>query len=445
MPNGSPPVDLAGLFANHRDKLQGVAAFRLGGANDDADEVVQQTFVFAVTNPELVPVDFTEQQHWLVRVLEYRVRQLLERQSKHAYLGTLKQSPFVPTHDRRETGTFSHYVAASVADRSAEQPSSFDEVLADLSREDRDLLFDDPADERGRCHRTELTDRLRLRFEQSSMPGTVAPSANMRILSFIEYYSSRRQTISRPDYISQFRVLERRYGKSLRLSNLDTAFYERHVSPLSRSGRKRVLAVWNAAAMMGLIEPPACRKAETCRDPVYWSEDETVRVLGIAEGLGGEICGTNIPKVVYWPAVISLVADTGWHRSTLLRMPWPNLWANEHLKANARSRTVEYLHRLEAFGQKAVFPWLARREGFYKFYASVLRRAGMVSSLTALESSVLRGIRAGLVETELAKQHDCDVGVIRQYRRRIREKLGLPSYAPSQTIVGTAVQRGLFS
>jgi DNA-binding CsgD family transcriptional regulator len=76
---------------------------------------------------------------------------------------------------------------------------------------------------------------------------------------------------------------------------------------------------------------------------------------------------------------------------------------------------------------------------------SLLAAATRSGFLTALESSVLRGIRAGLVETELAKEHDCDVGVIQQYRRRIREKLGLPSHAPLQTIVGTAVQRGLLS
>ena len=155
--------------------------------------MVQQTFIFAMSRSDLVPTDTDGQIRWLIRVLKYRVRQLLERQSKNANLGALKHTPSVPSRDRRESGTLGHYLAAAAMDRSSEQPSSFDDVLAGLSESERDLLFEsagaDAAGPQVRRRRTELVDALRQRFAQSALPGVAAPTPSMRVLAFIDYYA----------------------------------------------------------------------------------------------------------------------------------------------------------------------------------------------------------------------------------------------------------------
>src|SRR5579863_8265864 len=64
----SPTDRLAVLFDTHHDRLYRLAR-RLSWGADDARDLVQETFLRAARAPSAIPLGFSREEAWLVRVL----------------------------------------------------------------------------------------------------------------------------------------------------------------------------------------------------------------------------------------------------------------------------------------------------------------------------------------------------------------------------------------
>ena len=64
----APPDRLASLFDVHHERLYRLAR-RLAPSKDDALDLVQETFLKAARSPQSIPVGYSLEEAWLVRVL----------------------------------------------------------------------------------------------------------------------------------------------------------------------------------------------------------------------------------------------------------------------------------------------------------------------------------------------------------------------------------------
>lgn len=436
--------DFADFYSRHRPNLQRLAAAWFGRESDDADEAVQETFIFALENRNLVPNAEREAGNWLVAVLRFRVLRI-----KSSRFVRSRRFPnerharfcFVPIYDRGGSGSNGHCLVESAEDHRG--TGDYDDLISGLTLEQRESLFTEwggGADISWAEHRQ----RAELR---SALQPTLPPlnlSASTRILDFVRQHAASRSLTHVQDYLSQFRVLQRRFGRTLRLSDLTRDFYDRFVSPLSNGSRKRVMAIWNAAARTGVIHgPPRKGKYPPMPHPATWPSDKLERFLIGAGGLEGVVRGTAVLHSEFWTAIVSVAADSGLSYSALLPLTWPEFRVRDAVMAKMTARTVDCLQRLERHGCQHVFPWRPR-DLFYKHYSKVLRITGITAgSLTERERAVLLGTAAGLTEGELAARFDCCKGVVVEYRRRLREKLGLRANTSLKALVLTAKERGL--
>jgi RNA polymerase sigma factor (sigma-70 family) len=86
----NPVERLAGLFDVHHDRLYRLAR-RLAPSNDDAFDLVQETFLKAARFPKSIPVGTTNEEAWLVRVLinirrdQWRKKSVRDRRDNAAF------------------------------------------------------------------------------------------------------------------------------------------------------------------------------------------------------------------------------------------------------------------------------------------------------------------------------------------------------------------------
>lgn len=441
--DGYSPHDFVLLHNKLRPKLERLAEHWVGGGTDDADEAVQTTVLFAWSNLTRIPSNPSAAERCLITILKFAVRKVrAQRYGHHVRPRAKSRLSLGVSTDAGETTEHSLAVAAAIA--SPRTDDGWQDVLDPLTRRQRELLFGTARSDRDAWDLRKRQASLRVRL-QRSVGGPVLPSPETRVMEFVEIYADMRGLSGR-DYLSAYRVLEHRAGRWLRLHDLDNAFFERYVASLSRSSRKRVLAIWNAAASIGIVEPPpVLRRHVPPPHPIHWSEAQLLKVVGAAKQMQGCVGRTRIPKNEYWPAIISLAADSGLSFVDLLEMTWDSLRENERIKVRSKPATIDYLRQLQSYGRSQVFPWIGARARFYKYYGSVVREGGLSPHLTPRERDVLHGTAAGESEESLAGQFDCCLGNIRKYRQRLREKLNIRGTRSIQALVLTAEERGLLA
>jgi DNA-binding CsgD family transcriptional regulator len=425
--------DSAAFCERHYSRLQDLALAWLHGDKDQADEAVQDAFRIALEKPDEIPFDDDGAERWLVRVLKYRVLRVMSRTRLRTDRPRARFT-FCPKREKGETGSGKHYLAQS-AEELSDDAGEYDSFLAELSVAERELLFCNmTADWQEQRQQAEFRELLRTRIQ------TVSFTPRSRMLQFVCEYASPR---SIEDYLSTFRVLERRFGKPLRLADLTSEFYDRYVTHLSRGTRRRVDSLWNIAARMGLANKPPQRRGTLIVDhPAYWSHSKCQQYLERALRLSGNVYRTSVPQREYWPSMVYLAGDGRLAHTALLSLTWPEVKSNADLLAKLRPQTIELLERLEGSSPETCFPWNAPRHLFHKYYARALRQCGVCDYLTPRERDVLIGTARGYSEAELASQFGCCIATVRQYRLRIREKLGLTADTSLKTMALAARQRG---
>jgi DNA-directed RNA polymerase specialized sigma24 family protein/DNA-binding CsgD family transcriptional regulator len=411
-------------FERFYPELKSLATTWLDGRADQADDAVQDTFCFALENPSQIPKDDARVKCWLISVLRFRA--LRVRSSRRG-------TPHVPPRQwHGGPGTAEHFLVES-ATATPVCTSDYDFVVNELSLNERELLFGKASDWTGRRRQAEFRESLR---------SSITPrrfDSDSRVLRFVREHISAR---SLKDYLSSFRWLERQFGKPLRLSDLTCDLYERYVEPLAGGTRKRIVSVWNTAARLGLAIKLQNRPIE---HPANWPQDKVEAFVARAIQLPGNVYRTPIPQSVYWPGIELLAADTRLSYSSLLTLTWAELKANDSICANLSSHTIGFLERLELATADDCFPWLAPRHLFHKYHSRALRQCGVCDCLTPREQDVLHGTAAGHSEAELSSEFGCCIATVRQYRLRIREKLGLKSNTSFRTMVLAARGRGWLS
>jgi DNA-binding CsgD family transcriptional regulator len=320
--------------------------------------------------------------------------------------------------------------------------SDYDDLLNGLTVEQRDLLFP-RAQEKLEASWAHHRNRARLLAGlQPTLPRKVF-TPDTRILNFIRHYAASRAITHAQDYLSQFRVLERKFGRPMRLRDLSEDFILRFVADLSAGSRKRVMSIWNAAARAGIIQGPLPKtRYPAMVHPALWPSHKLERFLIGVERLVGQVRDTCIPQSTFWSAIVSVAADSGLPFSTLRRLSWQDVTGRDAMMAKLTVRTLDYLQKLDGHGCNLVFPW-SPAGMFYKHYSKVLRVTGVTAdSLTARERDILLGTAAGLTEGQLAERYQCCKGVVVEYRKRLREKLGLQANTSLKTLALTAKKRG---
>jgi DNA-directed RNA polymerase specialized sigma24 family protein/DNA-binding CsgD family transcriptional regulator len=440
---GKPSIDFRRLHDQHRPKLQRLAERWCGGATDNADEAVQGAFIFAWKNQERIPAEPLAVERWLIAVLKIAVRNVLSSRHCHCLQPSCQPRRVSYGVSSDSVGTTGHLIAVAAAVTVDDDDHELDFVFNSLSFRQRQLLFGGVSADTDDWERRKRQALLRRKVR--SLGGDASlPRSQVRVIDFVHVYANIRN-LSPRDYVSTFRSLERKAGRWLRLRDLDEQFFRNYVTPVSKSTRKRIMAVWNAAANMGIIQSPPCHARQSAAPhPTHWSDSEIATAIRVAEKMDGFVGRTAIPKRAFWPAVLTLAADLGLPFTQLLAMTWDQLRQNEAFQQKGKPETIKYLRGLRQYEYEFVFPWSGARERFYMYYARLVRNAGLAKNgLTLRERDVLMGTAQGGTEHVLAQRLNCCVGTIRQHRRRLREKLNIQRAWSKRHLVEIARKRGV--
>ena len=437
--------DFSQFYLDFAPFLLNAAHQRLRRRCDDADEVVQQTLLFAFEHLQDIPSTASRIRRWLLAILDKRICRIRASRStrfaaKRCDIPRAKLVHAKSIRSGEQIGTYLGNLAESVEELPFEE-SDLARTVVDLTPEERKLVFDPASSTASLIAQAAMRDKLR--HERGNQLAEF--SSESRILDFIRQHCSRRSHTSPAHYLSTFRTIERQRGRPVRIADLDAAFFERHVAnaSVSKSTRKRVVAVWNAAAQQSLISPPPRHRPRfELRHPMYWTLEQIEKAALGTSSLSGIVWG--VPQGLFWPAMIRVAARTALPFRQLLKMSWSQLKSDGLLWAKLDLATIELLVKLEELGSQKVFPCTCKADLFHKHYNTAIRRAGILSgSLTRMERDILNDAALGVPESQSALRRNCHLNVIREYRRRIRQKVALPGEASMRDVVEAAKRLNL--
>ena len=170
---------------------------------------------------------------------------------------------------------------------------------------------------------------------------------------------------------------------------------EEGIAPATVNGyRSHLLAVWQFAWKKQAADVPprdVGRFAVPKRLPQAWSQDELQRLLDAAAATTGDVCG--IPARIYFPALVSLVYDTGLRITAAISIPSRSLdaktgWVRVDAETQKQKadqafklhpQTLSLLLATSPFDREFLFPCPNRQRRKYLagMLTAILERAGL--------------------------------------------------------------------
>lgn len=197
----------------------------------------------------------------------------------------------------------------------------------------------------------------------------------------------------------------RAYGSYLRhnplLSDLTDEKVSAYLADLMNCGRSvftvekercQLLAVWRFAAQRQLLRnyPNVPRQPLPRLLHFAWMQEELRKLYASASRTHGNYCGVHAGD--WWPALISLLWDTGERIGAIVQLRWKDIDLNGGwvlIEAALRkgktadkshklsNETLEHLRKIRQPDRELILPWPYSRNYLYHPFGQILRRAGL--------------------------------------------------------------------